>query len=190
MGLSSHRLVTLHPPGGRPFVIRALCRGNDGKVAPLPGEQGAIEQKSMISPPASEAAPISAAIPVPAAAPAPVQQAAPAAASSQNEGASPVQGSNVQRPPGGSLSEAAGEWKDALHLVFGGESWTEVKDGRGKLLLSRVNPPGTEQFLHGQPPFSLAIGNAVAVELVYNGKPVDLSRYTNRYGGTARLSLE
>jgi cytoskeleton protein RodZ len=165
-------------------------QGNDGKVAPLPGEQGAIEQKSMISPPASEATPISAAIPVPAAVPAPVQQAAPAAASSQNEGASPVQGSNVQRPPAGSLPEAAGEGKDALHLVFGGESWTEVKDGRGKVLLSRINPPGTEQFLRGKPPFSLAIGNAATVQLVYNGKPVDLSPYINRYGGTARLSLE
>jgi cytoskeleton protein RodZ len=163
--------------------------GNDGKVAPLPGEQGAIEQKSMISPPASEAAPISAAVPVPAAVPAPVPQAAPAA-SSQNEGASPVQGSNVQRPPAGSLPEVSGEWKDALHLVFGGESWTEVKDGRGKVLLSRINPPGTEQLLRGKPPFSLAIGNAATVQLVYNGKPVDLSPYINRYGGTARLSLE
>jgi cytoskeleton protein RodZ len=65
-----------------------------------------------------------------------------------------------------------------------------VKDGRGKLLLSRINSPGTEQFLRGKPPFSLAIGNAAAVQLVYNGKPVDLSPYINRYGGTARLSLE
>jgi cytoskeleton protein RodZ len=163
---------------------------NDGKEEPLSGEQNAIEQKSVVSPPDSEAAPISARVPAPTAVPGPVQQNVPPAVGSQNEGAGPVQGSNAKRGAAGSESEDAGEWKDTVHLVFGGESWTEVKDGRGKLLLSRINPPGTEQFLRGKPPFSLAIGNAVAVQLVYNGKPVDLSPYINRYGGTARLSLE
>jgi cytoskeleton protein RodZ len=94
-----------------------------------------------------------------------------------------------QVAPAGSVPDT-GEWKDTLHLVFGGESWTEVKDSRGRVLLSRINLPGTEQFLRGKPPFFLAIGNAVAVQLVYNGKSVDLLPYTNRYGGTARLSLE
>jgi cytoskeleton protein RodZ len=77
-----------------------------------------------------------------------------------------------------------------MRLSFEGESWTEVKDGRGKLLLSRINPRGTQQVLRGKPPFSLTIGNAAEVKLVYNNKPVDLARYTNIYGGTARLSLE
>jgi cytoskeleton protein RodZ len=79
---------------------------------------------------------------------------------------------------------------DVVRLSFAGDSWTEVKDGRGKLLLSRINRPGTEQVLRGKPPFSLTIGNAAEVKLVYNNKPVDLARYTNAYGGTARLSLE
>jgi cytoskeleton protein RodZ len=178
------------PPPPYPSYSPSTPPANDGRAAPLPGEQGASEQKGMISPPASEAAPISVPVPAPAAVPVPVQQAAPPAASFQNEGASPVQGGNFRGPAAGSPSEAAGEWKDTLHLVFGGESWTEVKDGRGKLLLSRINSAGTEQFLRGKPPFSLAIGNAAAVQLVYNGKPVDLSPYINRYGGTARLSLE
>ena len=153
----------------------------------LSGNQGGAGQKSVIFPPDSEPAPVS----VPAAVPVPVQRTMPAASGLQSGGAGlPVPGDSAQRPSAGRAPEAIGEGKDTIHLVFGGESWTEVKDGRGKLLLSRVNPPGTEQFLHGKSPFSLAIGNAVAVELVYNGKPVDLSRYTNRYGGTARLSLE
>lgn len=80
--------------------------------------------------------------------------------------------------------------RDTLHLVFGGESWVEIKDSRGKLLLSRINPRGTEQVLHGKAPFSLAIGNAAQVKLVYNDKPVDLAPYVNAYGGTARLSLK
>jgi len=78
---------------------------------------------------------------------------------------------------------------DVLRLVFEGESWAEVKDSRGKLLLSRINPRGTEQVLHGKPPFSLAIGNAAQVKLVYNNKPVDLAPHIKVQGGTARLSL-
>lgn len=77
-----------------------------------------------------------------------------------------------------------------IHLVFGGESWAEVTDGRGKLLLSKINPRGSEQVLRGAPPYSLTIGNAAQVKLVYNNKPVDLGPYINPYGGTARLSLE
>ena len=79
--------------------------------------------------------------------------------------------------------------QDVIRLIFEGESWTEVRDIRGKLLLSRINPRGTEQLLHGKPPFSLAIGNAAQVKLVYNNKPIDLAPYINAYGGTARLSL-
>jgi cytoskeleton protein RodZ len=183
--------------GGRPEAETssssspsAIHPANDGKVESLPEEQNAIEQKSEVSPPGSDQAPISAPVPVPAGVPAPVQQTVPAAVGPQNEGVGPVPGGNTQRHAAGSEFEAASEWKDTVRLVFGGESWTEVKDGRGRLLLSRINPPGTEQLLRGKPPFSLAIGNAVAVQLVYNGKPVDLSPYINRYGGTARLSLE
>lgn len=86
--------------------------------------------------------------------------------------------------------ESADDTGDVVRLTFEGDSWAEVKDGRGKLLLSRVNRPGTQQVLRGKPPFSLTIGNAAGVKLVYNNKPIDLARYTNAYGGTARLSLE
>ncbi|MGH8762666.1 MAG: DUF4115 domain-containing protein, partial [Nitrosospira sp.] len=82
------------------------------------------------------------------------------------------------------------EGADVLRLVFEGESWVEVKDSRGRLLLSRVNLPGTEQVLYGKSPFSLAIGNAAEVKLAYNNKPVDLAPHINAFGGTARLSLK
>jgi len=88
------------------------------------------------------------------------------------------------------LSEPADDAGDVLRLSFEGQSWVEVKDSRGKLLLSRINLPGTQQVLRGKPPFSLTIGNAAEVKLIYNNKPVDLARYTNAYGGTARFSLQ
>ncbi len=89
----------------------------------------------------------------------------------------------------GAVAPESADWADVLRLVFEGEAWAEVKDSRGKLLLSRINPRGTEQVLHGKPPFSLAIGNASHVKLVYNNKPVDLAPHIKVPGGTARLSL-
>ncbi|SCY21951.1 cytoskeleton protein RodZ [Nitrosospira sp. Nl5] len=113
--------------------------------------------------------------PVPTPAPPAARQAAPSVIASESANAA------TSEPTDGA---------DVLRLVFEGESWVEVKDSRGRLLLSKVNSPGTEQVLYGKSPFSLAIGNASEVKLAYNNKPVDLSPYINAYGGTARLSLK
>lgn len=126
-------------------------------------------------------APLPAPAPIPAAPPA--RQAAPTAIAPEPGNAVVRESANV------AAAEPAGGG-DVLRLVFEGESWTEVKDSGGRLLLSRVNPRGTEQVLHGKPPFSLTIGNAAAVKLVYNNNPVNLAPYINAYGGTARLSLK
>ncbi|SEK37044.1 RodZ domain-containing protein [Nitrosovibrio tenuis] len=88
------------------------------------------------------------------------------------------------------VRELADNGENVMRLSFEGDAWVEIKDSRGKLLLSRINPRGTQQVVHGKPPFSLTVGNAAEVKLVYNNKPVDLAPYTNAYGGTARLSLE
>jgi cytoskeleton protein RodZ len=80
--------------------------------------------------------------------------------------------------------------KAGIRLAFAGESWVQVKDGNGKLLLSRVNPPGSEQVLRGKPPYSLMIGNPGQVKLVYNNSPVDLSTFAKLPGGMAHLVLQ
>ena len=53
-----------------------------------------------------------------------------------------------------------------------------MKDGAGRTLISSLNPAGSERTLRGQPPFEIVIGNAAAVKLTYDGKPVDLRPYT------------
>lgn len=58
------------------------------------------------------------------------------------------------------------------------EAWLEVKDGAGRTLISSLNPAGSERTLRGQPPFEIVIGNAAAVKLTYDGKPVDLRPHT------------
>lgn len=67
------------------------------------------------------------------------------------------------------------------------ESWIEVKDARGRVLLSQLNPAGCERLVEGEPPFSLVIGNAQHVRLSYNGQNVDLMPHVKVE--VARLSL-
>ena len=77
-----------------------------------------------------------------------------------------------------------------LSFMFTGESWVEVKDAEGKKIFSQTSPGNTEEIVNGSPPFSLTIGNAASVRLLYNDEPIDLIPYTNTNGGVARLSLD
>ncbi|BBI99837.1 XRE family transcriptional regulator [Ferrigenium kumadai] len=77
-----------------------------------------------------------------------------------------------------------------LRLVFGEESWTEIRDRDGKLISSQINLPGSELRLDGRAPLSLVIGHAASAHLYYKGKEVDLKPYTNATSEVARLTLE
>jgi len=78
--------------------------------------------------------------------------------------------------------------KGALRLVFNAESWTEVKDASGRLLLRKLNPAGSSVDLQGQPPFDMVIGSASQVQLTYNGRPIDLKPFIDV--SVARFTLE
>jgi cytoskeleton protein RodZ len=73
-------------------------------------------------------------------------------------------------------------------LVFEDESWVEIRDRHGKLILFQLNPPGTRQVVSGLPPLSFVIGNAHGVRLTYDDRPVDLERHTKT--DVARMTLE
>ncbi len=75
-----------------------------------------------------------------------------------------------------------------LVLAYRGPSWTEVRDRTGQLLIARLFAAGSEQSIRGTPPFEVVIGNARAVSLTYQGKPIDLSRYTRQNVARLRLS--
>ena len=68
------------------------------------------------------------------------------------------------------------------------EAWLEVRDGTGRSLVSSLQPAGSERAVRGQPPFQLVIGNAAHVQLIYDGKTVELKPYTR--GEVARLTLK
>lgn len=68
------------------------------------------------------------------------------------------------------------------------DSWIDVRDGRGKLILSRNVSPGEPAALDGAAPFRLRIGNAAATELVFRGEPVDLGPVSRN--NVARVELK
>lgn len=75
-----------------------------------------------------------------------------------------------------------------LRFVFGGESWVEVRDGDGKILLSRTNAAGTERVVRGEPPFSVVVGGAGKVKLTYNDSAINLADHADN--DVARLQLQ
>ena len=65
-----------------------------------------------------------------------------------------------------------------LGFTFSGESWVEVSDASGKLVLSRKFRAGDAEEVVGRPPFSVVIGNAQVTRMAYNGREYDLAPYT------------
>lgn len=59
-----------------------------------------------------------------------------------------------------------------------GDSWVEVRDARGKVLLSRTVPAGEVIGLDGQFPMKLRIGIAKSAQVTLRGEPVDLAPFT------------
>jgi cytoskeleton protein RodZ len=68
-----------------------------------------------------------------------------------------------------------------------GEAWIEIRDSADRMLVSSLNPPGSERVVRGRPPYSLVIGNASQVSVIYNDKPIDLAPHTRQ--DVARFTL-
>ena len=60
-------------------------------------------------------------------------------------------------------------------LHFDAESWVEIRDGTGRVLMSQLNRADTEKAVQGTAPFSVVVGNAQHVHVTYNGEPFDLT---------------
>lgn len=90
--------------------------------------------------------------------------------------------------PAGAAAASATVAKGALHLEFGADSWTEIKDASGKMILRKLNVAGSSVDISGVPPFNLVIGNAALAKLTYNGRPIDLKPFVDVT--VARFTLE
>jgi cytoskeleton protein RodZ len=63
-----------------------------------------------------------------------------------------------------------------------------VRDAKGRLLLSRLNPAGSDAEITGRPPFNVIVGNAPEVQLYYNDHEFDLEPHTKV--AVARFTVE
>ena len=77
---------------------------------------------------------------------------------------------------------------NALVMNFSADCWLEVTDATGKKLFSGLQRKGGNLNLTGQAPYKLKIGAPAAVQIEYQGKPVDLSRFI-RTNQVARLTV-
>ena len=68
------------------------------------------------------------------------------------------------------------------------ESWVEVRDAKGQVLLSRTLAAGEAAGLDGPLPLRVTVGNAEATQIVFRGQPVALSESTR--DNVARLELK
>ena len=75
-----------------------------------------------------------------------------------------------------------------LHFVVDKESWVEVRDRDGKVVLSERFMPGADRAVNGQGPLTLVIGYSPGVKLYWRGELIDLVPHAK--GDVARLVLE
>ncbi|WP_158782646.1 cytoskeleton protein RodZ [Pantoea sp. BAV 3049] len=128
-----------------------------------------------------------------AAAAAPAQTSAPAADANQPVAVSPSQapvdsGANGQMPTGAAGVSAPAADANALVMNFDKDCWLEVTDATGKKLFSGMQRSGGKLSLTGTAPYRLKIGAPGAVQIQYQGQPVDLSRFI-RSNQVARLTV-
>jgi cytoskeleton protein RodZ len=141
--------------------------------------------RGAVAPAASTTAP-------PAASPAPTAPeavpAAPAVAASVVEAAPPavVVETIHSAPPAAAVAEAAAAGIAVLRTTD--QSWIEVQDGRGQVLLSRMLMAGEVVGLDGALPLRVKIGNVAATELSFRGQPVNLA--STARDNVARLELK
>lgn len=67
------------------------------------------------------------------------------------------------------------------------ESWVEVTDAKGQVLLSKLLRPGEQADLGVLPPLRLRVGNVAGTEISLRGAPVDLAAQAK--DNVARLEL-
>lgn len=135
------------PPGGVPAgPLAGRPHGGEPPAAPAPAAAPSVPH---------EAAPPSA--PPPAAPVASVPSEAPPSAASVP----------VEAPPGQPRVAR-------LRFAFSGESWVEVRDAGGQVILRQLSPAASEKAVEGVPPFRVVVGNAAATRVSLDDQPVTL----------------
>ncbi len=73
-------------------------------------------------------------------------------------------------------------------LRFNGNSWAEVTDRNGKILLSQLNDAGAEHALDGELPLTVVIGDATFASVEVRGAAFNLQPFTRN--NVARFTIK
>lgn len=98
--------------------------------------------------------------------------------------APPPQASPVTLSAAAALPAAAA---GALVLTATQDSWIEVRDASGAVLVSRLLAAGERMGLDGTPPLRATIGNAAGTQLSWRGQSIDIA--SRQQGNVARVEL-
>lgn len=162
----------------------------DAAVQPQSPEEGASAQTAPAEPAENSGNAVAPATPSSAAsAPAASAQASqnqsavvsPSQATVDNTAGSPL-------PTGSAAVSQPAVDPNALVMNFTKDCWLEVTDSAGKKLFSGIQRSGGKLSLAGTAPYRLKIGAPAAVQIQYQGNPVDLSRFI-RTNQVARLTV-
>lgn len=167
--LTTIAIITVCVVGALAFYEFALNEPNSAAPVAQPAAQSVTQGQPTPAPAAAGGEVVSSPVPVPA----------------------PLSMLTVEAALRDDLQKQASETalrNGGLHFLFSKESWVEVRDGLGNILFSKINNPGTEHRVVGDPPFSVVVGNAQGVRLAYKGNPVDLAAHAT--ADVARLRLE
>lgn len=147
-------------PIGEPAMTRTappdLSPEQPPAVDPVPESPLTEVAASALSSPSVTEPVVTRAEPAPEANPPPLPENIPP----PTVGQSPVQGTN--------------ETGVELRLRSRSVSWVEITDHSGRRLVYELVSPGPQRTVRGQPPLRLLLGNAPAVDVLYNGAPVTL----------------
>ena len=158
-------------------------------VRPAPPASSSSHKPVVATPaitPAPVEAPVKPAAVVPAPVAAPPVAAAPVTPTPVTT--APVPPPAVAPAPAPVPAKTAPPSEPTLKFVFKGQSWVEVRDAKGRLLLSRLNPPGSDAEVSGKPPFNVIVGNAPEVQVYYKDHEFDLEPHTKV--AVARFTVE
>jgi cytoskeleton protein RodZ len=153
-------------------------------TSPGAATRKAAETQLAIAPSAARAESIAKApeVPVP---PARIEAAKPEPPKAATKAAAPAAAADA--PGKGEVLRVGADGK-VIKFVFKGSSWVEIRDAKGRILLSRLNPAGSEAEVSGKPPFNVIVGNAPEVQVFYNDHEFDLEPHTKV--AVARFTVE
>ncbi|ATO34152.1 putative membrane protein [Dickeya dianthicola RNS04.9] len=153
---------------------------SDENVVGAPSGNG---QPIVLNPPAAASSQPAVSSPVAPATSAPAAASAAAQFSEQ-----PLLNQSATAPASAAPAADASGAPGAIVMRFTADCWLEVVDAAGKKLFSGVQRNGSVLNLTGQAPYRLKIGAPGAVQVDFQGKPVDLSRFVKSHQ-VARLTL-